>query len=803
MANERTFTNDKGVIGEAGEYFPWKKDGGAGGSVTPASIVTATGAMTAEQKAQTRENIVAGEPLTPQQIADGAGAWLEDNLATPSTPPIDSTLSVANAAADAKVTGDKIDSLKSDFEDVSIIALSNSDRITNTVNTVIGEKQGVNSYSYTFKDNIGNNKLSNMKLLVSGTQSGSGVPSTDNVRPLSQPSSVSVYNTDGTSENTDTVDLSQIASEVYSGYLYPFEGKYVCTVKKIKLDGTNLSISSVNSSRGFCVFNEELDLPIKIYTGSNYVLLCDKLQSISTNAKWDDYSQFVSVSYGNNKAQLVLKPGVPISSKEDVNLWLSTNKPEIAYTIVTPLEYIVNSIDVSTYYGLNTVSVSNGSIVDIQAFNSDIIVGCDQFLQNGIFDYMAFANMTDIGKTYSSHGIDFTINNDGSITVDGTSTDTAFQGLVRHKVTKNKLLYIDLHGSSIPLQIYVNDKSNNTITSAIFDRNRQFGIPDNDSVDNIYIRIRVPKGMEINDETVKYSVMNVPIENQLNILVFGNSFSYSTLSYVPSLLAEIAPTLNVNFGILYSSGMQFAGHISNFNQDTAYDQYCEYRSCNQRWTKTNSAVTAKDALDRARWDCIVLQQSVEHLDDFGNLEAFADLLNGHLKYPVKYLYNMGQARGATDDRWLPSHYTGDTMADRSDKHFADIADYAERALHGCIISEVIPSATAVQNARTTTLAQYGGHGSMCIDALSHLQNGIGILIAGYAASYKILEVTGNYGTIYGIQLNPTDSWITDTNPPSSVHGPCVGVTAANKLLGMKCAMMAIKKPFELTDCSNI
>lgn len=35
MANERTFTNDKGVIGEAGEYFPWKKDeGGGGGSVT-------------------------------------------------------------------------------------------------------------------------------------------------------------------------------------------------------------------------------------------------------------------------------------------------------------------------------------------------------------------------------------------------------------------------------------------------------------------------------------------------------------------------------------------------------------------------------------------------------------------------------------------------------------------------------------------------------------------------------------------------------------------------------------------------
>ena len=77
-------------------------------SVTPASIVDATGQMTSQEAEQTRENIGAGTPLTPAQIAAGAGAWLADNLATPSTPPIDSTLTVANAAADAKATGDAL-----------------------------------------------------------------------------------------------------------------------------------------------------------------------------------------------------------------------------------------------------------------------------------------------------------------------------------------------------------------------------------------------------------------------------------------------------------------------------------------------------------------------------------------------------------------------------------------------------------------------------------------------------------------------------------------------------------------------
>ena len=89
----------------------------SGGRTTPESVVEATGDMTSEQQAQTRQNIGAGEPLTPAQIAAGAGAWLENNLATPSTPPIDSSLSVANAAADAKVTGDKLDNLDKTYAD--------------------------------------------------------------------------------------------------------------------------------------------------------------------------------------------------------------------------------------------------------------------------------------------------------------------------------------------------------------------------------------------------------------------------------------------------------------------------------------------------------------------------------------------------------------------------------------------------------------------------------------------------------------------------------------------------------------
>lgn len=49
-----------------------------------------------------------GGSVDPEKIAEVASEWLEENLATPSTPPIDSSLTVANAAADAKAAGDAI-----------------------------------------------------------------------------------------------------------------------------------------------------------------------------------------------------------------------------------------------------------------------------------------------------------------------------------------------------------------------------------------------------------------------------------------------------------------------------------------------------------------------------------------------------------------------------------------------------------------------------------------------------------------------------------------------------------------------
>lgn len=118
------------------------------GTVTPDAIVDATGDMTSEQKTQTRQNIGAGEPLTPEQIAEGAGAWLEDNLATPSTPPIDSSLSVANAAADAKAVGDGIGNLKGVVYDSALVTNIPATLIGNYTLSAAGYVSINNSYNF-------------------------------------------------------------------------------------------------------------------------------------------------------------------------------------------------------------------------------------------------------------------------------------------------------------------------------------------------------------------------------------------------------------------------------------------------------------------------------------------------------------------------------------------------------------------------------------------------------------------------------------------------------------------------------
>jgi len=69
------------LVGEYGELgdatlIPPKSEGGGPAEVTPASIVTATGQMTPEQAAQTRENLEISSARLPVVSASDNGKFL-------------------------------------------------------------------------------------------------------------------------------------------------------------------------------------------------------------------------------------------------------------------------------------------------------------------------------------------------------------------------------------------------------------------------------------------------------------------------------------------------------------------------------------------------------------------------------------------------------------------------------------------------------------------------------------------------------------------------------------------------------
>ena len=301
--------------------------------------------------------------------------------------------------------------------------------------------------------------------------------------------------------------------------------------------------------------------------------------------------------------------------------------------------------------------------------------------------------------------------------------------------------------------------------------------------------------------------LSAEIRPTLRILAFGNSFTYSTLDYLPALLEELLPETEIVMGICYDGGCTLARHTEKFNGGDAgrgipaeYERYSEYRTTVGKWVSEPEPYTPQNALDRYEWDMIILQQSVENLHDFTGLCDFAALVTDYIRYPAMLVYNIAQAR-KPGDPWLLDRVEGETEMERSNRHFQMIADFAERAMDTPYISAVLPGGTAVQNLRTCSFAaETGDSGYFAKDSGGHLQQGIGPLAAGYAAAGRIAELCRELPKLYGLQFMPTDEWAAEKAPPGGCL-PCAGVTEENVRLAKQCAMMALKNPYAITDCS--
>ena len=276
---------------------------------------------------------------------------------------------------------------------------------------------------------------------------------------------------------------------------------------------------------------------------------------------------------------------------------------------------------------------------------------------------------------------------------------------------------------------------------------------------------------------------------ELSVLFVGNSFSLDEASYVPALLKEAFPDLKFRIGILYKSGGSLADQYSYMVNNTSYDGYYEYNSDDSAWSN-GSAVGVDSVVGTKKWDIVSFQQVSTSCNDYSSMQPYLnDLIDGYTAKNgknVKFIFDLAHVRNQTSPATTAGFY-------------AECVTALNSVLNETAISDFIPNATAIENARTTVLKNVGTN--MTADG-AHLQEGICCLVPAYSVFLTLMKYIGQekFGVL-GSQILPTAEWISAQNIPGQ-HGSSAGATTANRLLAAKCAIMAIKKPKEITDCSG-
>ena len=288
----------------------------------------------------------------------------------------------------------------------------------------------------------------------------------------------------------------------------------------------------------------------------------------------------------------------------------------------------------------------------------------------------------------------------------------------------------------------------------------------------------------------------------INVLFVGNSFTQDEVGYVPALIKEAFPTLECNFGILFKGAATLEEHLQRVTDSTkTYAMYHEYSWAESKWVTTQD-VSLATALAAHSWDVVCFQQGLASSFEPETYQPYLNqLIDGYtamLGHNVRFAFNFAHVAGSEDPRLEGWGYTSDTM-------YAAVASVMQSVVLGqSAVAEVIPSATATQNARTTSLASLGTTGDMCADTSSHLQAGACCLPAAYVIFAKVCEWLGKpYKGFFGSQVLPTSAWATAQECKNWMHGTPEGATAANALIAAKCAAMALKAPFVKTDCSEL
>lgn len=259
-------------------------------------------------------------------------------------------------------------------------------------------------------------------------------------------------------------------------------------------------------------------------------------------------------------------------------------------------------------------------------------------------------------------------------------------------------------------------------------------------------------------------------QKEVRILAIGNSFSTDA---VEQYLHELAKAEGVStiIGNMFIGGCSLERHVKNARDNAAAYKYRKIGIDGKKVEKKK--VTLEMALTDEEWDYISLQQASPFSGMYETYEASLPELVAYVKAhtPKKTKLMLHQtwayAANATNTGFKNYNWNQLTMYDA-------IVNAVKKAGKLCKIKMIIPSGTAIQNARTSFVGDHMNRDGYHLD----------LKIGRYTAACTWFER------------------IFKRNVVGNSYAP-EGLSPAKKMIAQEAAHSAVKRPWQITDLSDV